>query len=113
MNKNRFKGKGKAILGEKPGSLDEFLNDKIDSDMTASQHDNITDIRHDGMTEQVAPNIQRKGSDRTMREEFRCAPELADRLSTYVFEKKKISRSVTKTDVVVEALEGFLKQHGY
>ena len=105
MNKERFKGKGKAILGEKPESLNAFLRDEVDSDM--SLH------RHDGMTEQAPPKIKRKGSDRTIREEFRCTPDLADRLSTYVFEQKKIARSLTKTDVVHEALEGFLEKNGY
>ena len=105
MNTERFKGKGKAILGEKPESLNAFLRDEEDSDM--SSH------RHDGMTVHGRPKIKRKGSDRTIREEFRCTPELADRLSTYVFEQKKMTRNLTKTDVVHEALEGFLEKNGY
>ena len=118
MKKEQFKGKGKAMLGEKPigqkpESLDAFLQDEPDSDIASPPHNDVTTRRHDGMTERMQPTIKRKGSDRTVREEFRCTPELADRLSTFVFEQKKIARSLTKTDVVHEALEGFLKRKGY
>ena len=118
MKKERFKGKGKAMLGEKPigqkpESLDAFLQDEPDSDIPSHPHNDVTTRRHDGTTERMQPTIKRKGSDRTVREEFRCTPELADRLSTFVFEQKKIARSLTKTDVVHEALEGFLKRKGY
>jgi hypothetical protein len=48
-----------------------------------------------------------------VREEFRCPPELSERLNTYVFDQKKTRRSASKTDVVNAALELFLTQIGY
>ncbi len=106
MNQGKFKGRGKEILGEgKPTSLNAFLQETDDAV--------TTETRLNGTTAPRLSNGKESRSERTVREEFRCTPELSERFNLYVFEQKRHQRSTSKTDVVNEALEAFLAQKGY
>jgi len=114
MNQGKFKGRGKEILGEgKPTSLNAFLQETEDTVTTEARHDGITETRENGIMASRLSEGNGSKSERTVREEFRCPPELSERFNRYVFEQKKKKRSTSKTDVVNEALEAFLAQKGY
>ncbi len=132
MTQGRFKGKGQEILGsQKPSSLDEFLHSSDKPEMTEDRDNGKPQNRQNGKPVALNPDCSESRSfrdeggenretetmtdsaQRTVREEFRCPPELSDRLNTYVFEQKKIKRRTSKTEVVNEALDMFLTGKGY
>jgi hypothetical protein len=114
MNHGKFKGKGEEILAsQKPNSLGEFSAETPDAGMTENRDDGNSETHQTETAEEPNPGPESGGSGRTVREEFRCPPELSERLNTYVFDQKKTRRSASKTDVVNAALELFLTQIGY
>jgi len=106
MTQGRFKGKGQEILAsQKPSSLDQFLHSTDNPETTQDRDNGKPQLCENGMMTDHAQT--------TVREEFRCPPQLSDRLNTYVFDQKKIKRRTSKTQVVNEALDMFLMGKGY
>ena len=106
MTQERFKGKGQEILAsQKPSSLDQFLH--------STDNPETTENRDNGRPQLHETGAMTDSGQTTVREEFRCPPQLSDRLNTYVFDHKKIKRRTSKTQVVNEALDMFLTGKGY
>ena len=114
MNSGKFRGKGQEILiGQRPSSLNEFLDESPSAGNPESRNRGRSERRDGGITEHRNTATSKGRGERTVREEFRCTPQLSERLNTYVFEQKKVKRSISKTDVLNEALEIFLKKKRY
>ena len=88
MKKGKFADKAKEIIDpDKPKGLSDFLGEE-------ERKSEDTDIRkHESTAKRI-----------TVREEFRLPEDLAENLRTYAFHNR-----ITKTAVVIEALNKFLE----
>ena len=104
--KGKFASKANNILSpNKVTGLADFLDDEAESKSANAflRTDTKTDIQRDVKTES-----QTNGTTGIVRENFRLAEPLAERLRQYAFDKR-----TTKTDVVAQALEEFFTRNGY
>jgi hypothetical protein len=111
--KGKFSSKANNILSpNKVTGLADFLdepesksvNEPIRSDVKTDIRIGVqTDNHRDGKTD-----IQSSDALGIVRENFRLAEPLAERLRQYAFDKR-----TTKTDVVSQALEEFFTRNGY
>lgn len=93
--KDKFSNKAKAILETpKPSGIGDFLDEEKRDVRNSVNTDNGNSVNTEIRTDTI----------KTTREEFRLPIDLADKLRKYAFETR-----MTKTAVVVEALEKFLK----
>lgn len=104
--KGKFANKANTILSpNKPTGIADFLDDTAESkSVNTSVRKNINmSIQKDAETQsQIDDTVN------VVRENFRFAESLAERLRLYAFNKR-----MTKTDVVVQALEEFFTHEGY
>ncbi len=92
MKKGKFADKAKGIIdNRKPKGLSDFLEEDKKNMVRKAVN---TDLLENDITD------KRK----TVREEFRLPEDLAENLRTYAFHHR-----TTKTTVVIEALNEFLK----
>lgn len=112
--KGKFASKANNILSPgKVTGLADFLDDESESKSAneATRSDVETDIRTNVEADKrkdAKADAQPSDGFGIVRENFRLAEPLAERLRLYAFSKR-----TTKTETVTQALEEFLTRQGY
>ena len=111
--KGKFSSKASNILSPgKVTGLADFLDDSESKSVNEPIRSGIkTDIRTNVQTDKhkdAKTDIQSSDGLGIVRENFRLAEPLAERLRQYAFDKR-----TTKTDVVSQALEEFFTRNNY
>jgi hypothetical protein len=118
-NKERFKKKGQSILGSRPNSMKDFLEDQRDTQM---QNDTIAQL-HKTTKPQIhkSANVQsrkytqdsngsERDTDRLERIHVQIRKDLADKLIELVYAQKrkgKSKRKASQRHIIEQALEEY------
>jgi hypothetical protein len=111
MRKPNFTDKARAIIGNPPKleNLDDFLNENSKDENQYKKEEKAlleNDIETSSVEEDTDNSITNQ--NKISREEFRFSYQLSERLRLAAFSSRK-----NKTQIVKEALESYLKNHGF
>jgi hypothetical protein len=117
-NKERFKKKGQSILGSRPNSMRDFLEDQQDAQMhkdaitqshkaTESQRRNYANAQNRNYTQNPNEPNQDTGPEELERIHVQIRKDLADKLIEIVYVQKREGKKATQRRIIEQALKEY------